>query len=148
MNHIYKIGDQVITTRGHVGQVTDIIEGNFSIDISPEFANYQYKDEVEAEIINGAAHYVFIDEEGNEKYLVQGVDFDFKNNDRYTVKFQKNKRDFHPASLRLFDKPYEIMTIQTDDDKMETHIMCDYHTKLPDGEIIGIDLKSPEVVYE
>lgn len=145
MNHIYSVGDNVITTRGHVGQISKVIEGVPHIEISPEFAGFDILDGV-PQFVDGQAKYIFSKEGENSVLLTQGEDFDFKNNDRYVVKFQKNERQFHPASLRLFDRPYTVNTIQTPTGQFETHIECEYHTELPNGPIISTEIRTPQLI--
>lgn len=146
MNHIYKIGDEVITTRGNVGTVVEVVEGTGFIEISPEFEGYNMTNGIP--FSNGDKTFYNFSKEGFEdKILTQGEDFDFKNNDRYVVQFQKNQRQFHPASLRHFDQPFTVNTIQVANG-VETHIECKYHNQLPDGPIISTEIKTPSYEWK
>lgn len=142
MNYNFQEGDSVITTRGNVGIVTEVIECEASIEISPEFEGYNLKNGIPMMGANGEVFYSFSKDDCEDLILIQGVDFDFKNENRYVVQFQKNKVQFHPASLRLFDREFVVNTIQTDNG-VETHIECKHHKKLPNGPIISSTKKYP-----
>lgn len=142
MNYNFNVGDQVITTRGNVGVIEEVVPGSNHIQISPEFAGFNMKNNFPMVGQDGKTRFMFINEEGEETILTLGEDFDYVNTDRYVVKFQKNSRQFHPAALRLFDREFTVNTIQTEFGH-ETHIECKYHNSVPNGVILLTEIKTP-----
>ncbi len=135
----FKTGDRVITTRGNEGEVEVVYKDVEFLDINYE--NYlldstkpYFLDE------NGNRAWTFIDENNQEAFLIENAHFKFRN--KYKVKFDRNTSILNGESLRLFDKPYQLITVKDKEGNLKSFIVCNNH-KPEEGIYVSARILTP-----
>jgi len=125
MQHEYQPGDEVITTKGYRGTISEI---EVVIEFKePEFSNYSL---VEYDPIKGTENdWLFENNEtGETKILVKDLDFVFRL--RNLVKFKNKNTWFFSEALRPFDKPYIVVTVADELGRQHTFIEDESHNPI------------------